>query len=83
MGADKRPLFVVIMMRTHHTRSRIARPRLIWRKIVRVSSVMTLTAVTPADGENEVSMAEKKAAGKRMLKTLKKKKGNDFSFGKA
>ena len=44
---------------------------------------MTLTAVTPADGENEVSMAEKKAAGKRMLKTLKKKKGNDFSFGKA
>jgi hypothetical protein len=33
--------------------------------------VTTLTAVTSADGVNEVLMAEKKAAGKRMLKTLK------------
>jgi hypothetical protein len=32
---------------------------------------MTLTEATPADGVNEVLMAEKKAAGKRMLKTLK------------
>jgi len=71
VGADERPLFVIIMIKAHTIRSRIARPRLIWRNILRVSSVTTLTAATSADGVNEVLMAEKKAAGKRMLKTLK------------
>ena len=71
MGADERPLFVVIIIKAHTIRSRIARPRLIWRNILRVSSVTTLTAATSADGVNEVLMAEKKAAGKRKLKTLK------------
>lgn len=32
---------------------------------------MTLTEATSADAVNELLMAEKKAAGKRMLKTLK------------
>ena len=62
---------MVIMIKAHTTRSPIARPRLICRKILRVSSVMTLTEATSADAVNELLMAEKKAAGKRMLKTLK------------